>query len=495
MSSEQAKEDLRASFKKERLAKIAQLPGGASPYPSFYAKEHNHADIQQKYAHLKAGDETQDTLSVAGRIVGMRNNGLFIDLRDESGKLQLFCHANKLSKDAQTLLTKLDLGDWIGAKGLVRKTPRGEVTLDATTLTLLAKCFQPMPDKYHGMNDPEARFRQRYVDLIANAHARDTLKTRARILTHFRHLLAQKGFLEVETPMLQSIAGGALAKPFQTHHNALHCDLFLRIAPELYLKRLVVGGFERIFEINRCFRNEGLSPRHNPEFTSLEVYEAFVDYKAMMALTEYLVSKTAALLFNDEPVVYNDKQLNLKAPWPQKTMAQLVQEKTGIDFMRLKDATEAAAAAKKIGIHTEKHHGWGKILATVFEERVEDTLIQPIHVVGFPKEVSPLAKEDPKDTRLTERFETYINGWEIANGFSELNDPIDQEQRFKAQEQAALAGEDETHEMDTDYITALEYGLPPTGGLGIGVDRLTMLLTNASSIREVIAFPTLRPLK
>ena len=492
MTSHATKEGLTDAFKRERLAKLESFE---APYPSSYAKDADNASIQKKYATLEAGENTQDVLSVAGRIISMRNSGLFMDIRDASGKLQLFSHAKTLSDEAKNVLTKLDLGDWIGARGTIRKTPRGEVTLDVKELTLLAKCFQPMPDKYHGMSDTDARFRQRYVDLIANASARKTLEARARIVAHFRHLLAEQGFLEVETPMLQPIAGGALAKPFKTHHNALHCDLFLRIAPELYLKRLVVGGFEKVFEINRCFRNEGLSPRHNPEFTSLEVYEAFVDYRAMMALTEHLVSETAMLLFGDKPVSYGDKNINFAAPWPQKTMAELVYDKTGVDFMTLETREEAEAAAQKLGIKPEKHHGWGKILATVFEERVESTLIQPTHVTSFPKEVSPLAKADPQDARLTERFESYVNGWEIANGFSELNDPIDQEERFKEQAKAAASGEDETHEMDRDYINALEYGLPPTGGLGIGMDRLVMLLTDAPSIREVIAFPTLRPLK
>ena len=495
MTVQEKKSGALASFQRERFEKLRSLPQGTSAYPTSYKRTHSHAALLEKYQSLKPGEETPDNASIAGRVISMRNSGLFIDLKDESGKLQLFCHEKTMTTFTADLLKKIDVGDWIGAEGTLRKTPRGEVTLNVKKLTLLAKSFQPMPDKRHGMSDPETRYRRRYADLIANSHVGDTLRKRACILSLFRQLLEKKGFLEVETPMLHPIAGGALAKPFKTHHNALHCDLFLRIAPELYLKRLVVGGFEKIFEINRCFRNEGLSPRHNPEFTSLEVYEAFVDYQAMIRLTEHLISETVIQVLEGKPWVYNNVTLEFKMPWPQKTMAQLVHEKTGIDFMSIETDEGAREAAKKASLPIAKYHGWGKILATFFEERVESSLIQPIHVTAFPKEVSPLAKQDPKDPRLSERFESYINGWEIANGFSELNDPLEQQKRFEEQRQSALHGEDETHETDNDYITALEYGLPPTGGLGIGMDRLTMLITGATSIREVIAFPTLRPLK
>jgi len=477
----------------ERHTKLATLAKDINVYPSSYHKTHTHDALQKTYAPLKSGEETQDKVRVAGRIMTMRNSGLFMDLRDESGKIQLFCHKKNLDTTSIDLLQTLDLGDWIGAEGCMRKTPRGEVTVDVTSLCFLSKCFHPLPDKYHGMNDAESRYRQRYVDLIANPDVGRILKTRSLILSQFRKILEEKGFLEVETPMLHPIAGGALAKPFKTHHNALHTDLFLRIAPELYLKRLVVGGFEKIFEINRCFRNEGLSPRHNPEFTSLEVYEAFVDGGAMMDLAEELMRKTAHALFPHNDIVYKDVKLNIKDPWPRKSMADLVLEHTQINFMSLKTDTAAREAAKKLGVSIESHDGWGGALSRVFEAYVEKNLIQPIHVTGFPKEVSPLAKIDPSDARLTERFESYINGWEIANGFSELNDPVDQKNRFEAQAHMAHQGAEETHEMDKDYISALEYGLPPTGGLGMGMDRIVMLLTDSPSIREVIAFPTLKP--
>lgn len=480
-------------FSEDRLKKLSVLQKLGPAYPSSFARTHLNADLQNKYASLEAGQETEDTATVAGRIMALRNSGLFIDLRDGSGKLQLFSHGDTLDATSAEILAQLDLGDWIGAHGTIRKTKRGEVTLNVQHLTFLCKSLYPLPDKHHGLSDPETRYRMRYVDFFATPTAYDTMQKRARIVSSIRHLMQDRGFLEVETPMLHPTPGGAIAKPFVTHHNALHTDLYLRIAPELYLKRMVVGGFEKVFEINRCFRNEGLSPRHNPEFTSLEVYEAFVDGNAMMDLTEYLLSETAKRVLGTTKVSYGDITLDFTPPWPRKTMAEMVFEKTGVDFMALATDSDAHEAAKKLGHPQPKHVGWGKILAELFEIYVEKDLVQPTHVTGFPVEVSPLAKADPNNPRLTERFESYANGWEIANGFSELNDPEDQRQRFEAQAQAAAAGEDETHAMDHDFIKALGYGLPPTGGLGIGIDRFVMLLTNAASIREVLAFPTLRP--
>lgn len=481
-----------SDFQRERQEKFAQLAALGPAYPSSFERSDSHAELHKAHAGVEKGEKTTQRVAVTGRIMSMRNSGMFIDLYDETGKMQLFCHTDHLSEKAAEILKYLDLGDWIGASGVVRRTPRGELTVDVQDLAFLAKCFQPLPDKYHGMSDPEARYRQRYVDMIANEETRHTLRTRAKILSHFRRLMEDQGFLEVETPMLHPTPGGAIAQPFCTHHNALHRDLYLRIAPELYLKRMVVGGFEKIFEINRCFRNEGLSPRHNPEFTSLEVYQAFVSFEAMMTLTEHLVSETAKTVLGTSALPYGDHTLNFAGPWPRKSMSALVHEKVGIDFMQVSADEEARALAKKHKVAVQNHHGWGRVLANFFEEYVEKTLIQPTHVTFFPTEVSPLAKQTPDDPRLTERFETYVNGWEIANGFSELNDPKEQLVRFEEQARAAASGEEETHETDHDYIKALEYGLPPTGGLGIGMDRLVMLLTGAPSIREVIAFPTLK---
>ncbi|HEU0218154.1 MAG TPA: lysine--tRNA ligase [Stellaceae bacterium] len=476
-----------------RLAKLEALREmGADPYPVAFARSDEAAALDARYAELATGAETGDTVRVAGRIRAMRNSGMFIDLHDASGKIQVFSHKDYLSTDGLATLKLLDIGDVIGVEGQVRRTPRGELTVNAAAITMLAKALRPLPEKFHGLSDIELRYRQRYVDLIMNPQSRETLRRRSRVVAEMRGWLAARGYLEVETPMLHTIQGGASAKPFVTHHNALDLDLCLRIAPELHLKRLVVGGLaDGVFEINRCFRNEGLSPRHNPEFTSLEIYVAYVDYTAMMTLTEELIAHLAETVTGSAKISYGGRDIDLASPWPRRTMADLVEEATGVDFLGL-DADGARAVLRQLHVDPDVP-SWGHALEAAFAAKVEDTLIQPTHVTGFPRDISPLAKADRRDPRLVERFETYIYGWEVANAFSELNDPIDQRRRFEAQMQARAAGDDEAQPLDEDYVAALEYGLPPCGGLGIGIDRLVMLLTDSPSIRDVIAFPTMRP--
>ncbi len=478
-----------------RLDKLETLRDmGIDPYPVGFSREHEAAELDRRYADMPAGTETGDRVSVAGRIRAMRNSGMFIDLHDASGKIQIFSHKDYLRADDLPLLKLLDIGDLIGVEGFVRRTPRGELTVNAEHLTMLAKALRPLPEKYHGLADIELRYRQRYLDLIMNPQSRETLRRRSRIVAAMRGWLIERGYLEVETPMLHTIPGGAAAKPFITHHNALDIDLYLRIAPELHLKRLVVGGLaDKVFEINRCFRNEGLSPRHNPEFTSLELYEAYSDYTGMMDLTERIVAHVAEAAAGGLQISYGGTEIDLTPPWPRRSMAELVLEATGVDFLAIADAAAARDAARHLGAAIAGGENWGQSLEAVFGARVEDRLIQPVHVTGFPRDISPLAKADRDDPRLVERFETYVYGWEIANAFSELNDPLDQRARFEAQMMARAAGDEEAQPLDEDYVTALEYGLPPCGGLGIGIDRLVMLLTDSPSIRDVIAFPTLRP--
>ncbi|HVB16597.1 MAG TPA: lysine--tRNA ligase [Stellaceae bacterium] len=483
------------ALRRVRLEKLAALRGmGIDPYPVSFARSHEAAELDARHAELPSGAETNEGVRIAGRIRAVRNSGMFIDLHDASGKIQVFSHKDHLPAGDLALLRLLDIGDLIGVEGRVRRTPRGELTVNATALTLLAKALRPLPEKYHGLADIELRYRQRYLDLIMNPQSRETLRRRSQIVAAMRGYLLDRAYLEVETPMLHTIPGGAAAKPFVTHHNALDIDLYLRIAPELHLKRLVVGGLaDKVFEINRCFRNEGLSPRHNPEFTSLELYEAYVDYTAMMTLTEQIIAHVAAAAAGGVQVSYGGTPIDLSPPWPRRGMAELVLEKTGVDFLAIADAATARDAAEHLGCALKGGENWGQALEAAFGARVEDTLIQPTHVTGFPRDISPLAKADRNDPRLVERFETYVYGWEIANAFSELNDPLDQRARFEAQMLARAAGDEEAQPLDEDYVLALEYGLPPCGGLGIGIDRLTMLLTDSPSIRDVIAFPTLRP--
>ncbi|MBY0402641.1 MAG: lysine--tRNA ligase [Cyanobacteria bacterium] len=468
---------------------------GINPYPYHFEKSHNNLTLQTQYEALENGVETSDVVKVAGRVMAIRNNGMFIDLQDPSGKLQVFCHKESMAETQLEQLKLLDIGDMIGATGTIRRTPRGELSVRATEFVLLSKSLLPLPEKYHGLTDVETRYRQRYLDLIMNPESKDTLVKRSLIIAEIRKLLMNKGFLEVETPMLQTIAGGAAAKPFMTHHNSLDTDMFLRIAPELYLKRLIVGGLaEKIFEMNRNFRNEGISPKHNPEFTMIELYQAYADYNDMMDLVEEIVTSVAQTVLGTLQINFQGVEINLEKPWARKTMIASVEELTGTDFATIATAEEARAAAKALHVHVEPTDSWGKVVEKVFEEKVEPTLIQPTHIIDYPQETSPLAKVHRNDSRLVERFETRVYGWEIANAFSELSDPIDQRARFEAQLVERDHGDDEAHQMDEDYVTALEYGMPPTGGLGIGIDRLIMLLTNSPNIRDIIAFPTLKPL-
>jgi lysyl-tRNA synthetase, class II len=478
-----------------RVGKLESLRArGVDPYPYRFARTHEAAELERHYAELAAGAETDKRVRVAGRIRAIRNSGMFIDLHDASGKIQIFCHRDHLPPEGAATVRLLDIGDLIGVEGLVRRTPRGELTINAEAVTVLSKALRPLPEKYHGLADVELRYRQRYLDLIMNPESRVTFLRRSRIIGAIRAFLNERGYLEVETPMLHTIAGGASAKPFVTHHNTLDIDLYLRIAPELHLKRLLVGGLaDKVFEINRNFRNEGISPRHNPEFTMLELYEAYVDYVAMMQLVEELIGSVAQTVLGTLRLDYGGTVIDLSPPWPRRGMADLVREATGIDFLAFEAAEAARKAAAELGAVLTGGENWGQALEAAFAARVEDTLVQPVHVTGFPRDFSPLAKADRADPRLVERFETYIYGWEITNAFSELTDPQDQRARFEAQMRARAAGDEEAQPLDEDYVTALEYGLPPCGGLGIGIDRLVMLLTDSPSIRDVIAFPTLRP--
>ncbi|MDR1167820.1 MAG: lysine--tRNA ligase [Heliobacteriaceae bacterium] len=493
-------------IRQTRIQKLADLADkGVNPYPYSFDKDADAEYLQEKYKDLAAGEETEDTYSVAGRIMAMRNSGMFIDLMDSSGKIQIFSHKDNMSESQIEILKLLDLGDIAGFTGTIRRTPRGELSVKAKTLKLLSKTLLPLPNKqidkekleelgkHHGLTDVETKYRQRYVDLIANEDVRETFKKRSLIIQKIREYLTCLGFLEVETPMLHPQAGGANAKPFITHHNALDMGMFLRVAPELYLKRLMVGGIsEKIFEINRSFRNEGIDTRHNPEFTLMELYQAYVDYNDMMVLTENLVSTVAQEVLGTMKIRYCGKEIDLTPPWDRKTMLGAVKEYTGIDFNTILTLDESKSKAKSIGVDASECENWGQVIDLIFEEKVEPHLIQPVHVIDYPRDISPLAKVHRDNERLTERFETRINGWEVANAFSELTDPIDQRMRFEAQAAAKAGGDEEAMCIDEDFICALEHGMPPAGGLGIGIDRLVMLLTNSPSVRDVIAFPTMK---
>ena len=483
------------NIRQARIQKLADLADkGINPYPYSYDKNASAKMLQDKYKDLPAGEETEDKYSVAGRIMAMRNSGMFIDLMDDSGKIQIFCHKENMDEEAIKTLKLLDVGDIAGFSGTIRRTPRGELSIKVTEYKLLTKSIKTLPEKFHGLTDVETRYRQRYLDLIMNESTKDTLRKRSMIIQKIRQYLTNLGFLEVETPMLQTQAGGAAARPFITHHNAHDLDMYLRIAPELFLKRLLVGGIsEKIFELNRNFRNEGISPRHNPEFTMIELYQAYVDYNEMMALIENMVSSIAQDVLGTMKINFQGKEIDLTPPWDRKTMLGAVKEYSGLDFSDVYTAKQAQQMAEEIGVEVEETDTWGQVIDKVFEEKVEPHLIQPVHIIDYPRDISPLAKVHRDNPRLTERFETRINGWEICNAFSELTDPLDQRARLEAQAAAKAAGDEEACDIDEDFVNALEYGMPPAGGLGMGVDRLIMLLTDSSTIRDVIAFPTMKP--
>ncbi|HXX91661.1 MAG TPA: lysine--tRNA ligase [Acidimicrobiales bacterium] len=451
------------------------------------------AELHDRHGALEAGAESDDVVAVAGRVMLMRPQGrlAFATLRDASGQIQLFALARTTDRFEE--FAKLSLGDWVGARGPVVRTKKGELSVQVRDWVLLAEARRSFGDKWKGVTDVETRFRQREVDLWANERSREVLLLRSRLISRLRHELEDRGFVEVETPVLHAIPGGATAKPFVTHHNALDADLYLRIAPELYLKRLVVGGFDKVFEIGRVFRNEGLSPRHNPEFTMLELYQAYADYNDLQVLVEELVSSLAVELVGTTRLTYQGRGIDLSPPWRRATMAELVTEAAGVDTSVHTPVDDLRRRAKEAGIEPHDEWGPGKLLLELFEKTTEAALWGPVFVTDFPAEVSPLARRHRHDPELAERFEAIVTGREMANAFSELVDPDDQRARFEAQAAARAAGDEEAMAVDEEYLRALEHGLPPTGGLGIGIDRLVMLLADVANIRDVIAFPTLRP--
>jgi lysyl-tRNA synthetase class 2 len=488
-----------AARRHQSLEKLTELYG--DPYRiARFGKTHAAAAVKEKFAPLANGEKTNESVSVAGRIMAIRNDGMFIVILDDTDRLQIFHDLKQISKERAEHLKLLDLGDIIGVTGTVRRTPRGEITVDAAEVQLLAKALEPPPEKFHGLKDVEARFRHREQDLAATPSTRETLRSRYKMIAAIRQFLYGRGFLEVETPMLHVIPGGALAKPFITHHNKLDMPLYLRVAPELHLKRLVIGGLsEKVFEINRCFRNEGLSPRHNPEFTSLELYQAYVDFTAMIEITEAIVHHAALTLHGAAKVKFSDVELDFTPPWPRKGMVELIRDHTGVDFSKHLDPKDAWSEAQplllKESIMLDSELSWGQIVEAVFGAKVEDKLIQPVHVVDVPKEISPLSKAWPDRPLVAQRFETYVNGWEIANAFSELNDPREQRERFLEQAEQKRGPDEPPHPIDEDFLKALAFGMPPMGGMGMGMDRLAMLLTDSQTIREVIAFPTMKPVE
>jgi lysyl-tRNA synthetase class 2 len=486
----------RADEFSRRLAEVRAIrDAGGDPYPVRFDRTRTAASLHEEFGGLEAGQETGTEAAVAGRLVLIRRQGklAFGTMRDGTGTIQLFVSQAEVGEEGLDAFERHDLGDWVGATGTVMTTRRGELSVKVKSFQLLSKSLRPLPDKWHGLSDTETRFRRRYVDLIVNADARRVFEIRFTAIAAIRRFLADRGYIEVETPVLHPIAGGAAARPFVTHHNALDTDLFLRIAPELYLKRLVVAGYEKVFEIGRVFRNEGLSTRHNPEFTMLEAYEAFSDYTEMMALTEELVATAAREATGSTTVEVEGVSYDLSPPWPRRTLRELVAEHAGVDVHPGMDLAVLRGHADKLGVPWEDSYGPGKLVLEIYEKTTEANLVGPVFVCDYPREVSPLARVHRDDPLLVERFELIVGGRELANAFSELNDPVDQRARFEAQAALAAAGDLEAHGVDEDYVTALEYGLPPCGGLGIGIDRLAMLLAGVSSIREVILFPHLRP--
>ncbi len=485
----------------EKGKALAEL--GQGPYALRFEPSHRTAELQQAHADLANGEERDVAVAVAGRVMTRRVMGklAFFTLADETGQIQLFIEKATLAAsmpddpEAFAHITSLvDAGDLIGVHGTLRRTDRGELSVKVQRWQMLSKSLQPLPDKWHGLADVEKRYRQRYLDLIVSPHTRETFRRRAVAVSAIRRWLDERGFLEIETPVLQSVPGGADARPFETHHNALDLPLTLRIATELHLKRLVVGGFERVYELGRIFRNEGISTRHNPEFTSIEVYQAYADYNDMMDLTEQLIAHVCQQVCGSTVISYQGTEIDLTPPWRRVTMHELVHEATGLDFMAFGARAEAAAAMEAKGLQAPAlADSVGRLLVEAFEQTVETDLIQPTFVIDYPVENSPLARAHRSKPGLVERFELFIVGRETANAFSELIDPVDQRQRLEAQMARKAAGDDEAQEVDEDFIQALEVGMPPTGGLGIGIDRLVMLLTDSPSIRDVIAFPLLRP--
>jgi lysyl-tRNA synthetase class 2 len=498
-----SEEDIRAT-RLEKVEQIKQL--GINPYAYRWESTHHAAQLQDKFADLPSGEAVDLEVAIAGRIMTRRFLGklAFFTLQDETGTIQLYLEKKQIQEsmadidsDAFKHLDKLtDAGDFIGVKGTIKRTEKGELSVYVKQYTILSKSLLPLPDKWHGLTDVAKRYRQRYVDLIVNPEVRQTFRRRAHITAGIRRYLEDRDFIEIETPVLQSEAGGADARPFITYHNTLEMELYLRIATELHLKRLIVGGFEKVFELGRIFRNEGISTRHNPEFTSVEVYQAYADYNDMMDLTEGMITTVAQEVLGTLQITYQGTPVNLASPWQRVTMHELVKKYTGLDFDSFSTLEEAQAAAKNAGIEgVEDFASIGKLLYESFEQKVEEHLIQPTFVTDFPVEISPLAKPHRSKPGLVERFELYMVGRETANSFSELTDPIDQRQRLEAQAARKAAGDLEAQGVDEDFLTALEYGMPPTGGLGIGIDRLVMLLTDSASIRDAIAFPLLKPEK
>ena len=479
-------------IRRDKLKELQE--SGNDPFQiTRYVSDSDSAQIKENFDAME-----EKPVSLAGRLMSKRGMGKvsFCDLQDKSGRIQLYARKDEMGEEEYNRFKKLDIGDIVGVKGVVFRTQRGEMSVRCEQVTLLSKSLLPLPEKFHGLTNTELRYRQRYVDLIVNPDVKRNFVVRSQFIKHVRDFMDGRGFMEVETPVLNTISGGATARPFITHHNTLDIDMFMRIATELPLKRLIVGGMDRVYEIGRIFRNEGMDPKHNPEFTTIELYQAYADFNDMMDLFEDLLASAAQKILGTYQVQWQGEDIDLTPGWPRMPMHKAVKEYCGVDFMAISSDEEAVAAAKAIGVELPEtaDKTWGNALYECFDQRVEEKLIQPTFITMHPVDVSPLAKRSPKDPRLTERFELFICRSEMGNAFSELNDPIDQRQRFQKQVELRDKGDDEAGMMDEDFITALEYGLPPTGGLGIGIDRCVMMLTNSDSIREVILFPTMKPL-
>ena len=480
--------------RRQKMSTIRE--NGQDPFGSRFERTHLSAEVLEQFSDQSKEqlEENLQEVIIAGRIMTKRGKGKagFAHIQDLGGQIQIYVRQDRIGEESYELFNQADLGDIVGIRGNVFRTQVGELSVKAEGFTFLTKALRPMPEKFHGLQDIEQRYRQRYLDLMTNEDSKATFITRSKIIRAIRNYLDNDGYLEVETPMLHTIAGGAAARPFITHHNALDMELYMRIAIELHLKRLIVGGLEKVYEIGRVFRNEGISTRHNPEFTMIELYEAYADYKDIMSLTENLIAHVAQEVLGTTTVQYGEDEINLAVGWKRVHMVDIVKEATGVDFWQPMTKEQAQALAKEHGVDVKPTYEVGHVINEFFEQKIEETLVQPTFVYGHPVEISPLAKKNPEDERFTDRFELFIVRREHANAFTELNDPIDQRERFEAQLVEKEAGNDEAHEMDNDFVEALEYGMPPTGGLGIGIDRLIMLLTNSPSIRDVLLFPTMR---